>query len=323
MAEATNVEHDVGSIDDAIINQMEQIQREISESQDLVGELEDMASLVSEYQTDPVYSLKAKDLAKGYVKLRRTRGDGNCFFRAFAFACVEKLNKKELDTKKFKEKLEKAKETVLDLGYPSFTVEDFHDTFMDVIDSLKDSSSDEDLLKVFQDQGQSDYLVCYLRIVTSGYLQKNSEFYLPFLQGHATIKDFCSKEVEPMRCESDHVHISALTQALDVNVRVQYMDRGEGGKVNHHDFPEGSEPCLHLLYRPGHYDILYLAPARCSENNQMRAVLPSEVTAEIQLVSCKCANIIDLKQTSSIVKDLPPFPLQHVKRVRKHEGLII
>jgi hypothetical protein len=50
----------VGSIDDAIINQMEQIQREISESQDLVGELEDMASLVSEYQTDPVYSLKAK-----------------------------------------------------------------------------------------------------------------------------------------------------------------------------------------------------------------------------------------------------------------------
>ena len=61
-----------------------------------------------------------------------------------------------------------------------------------------------------------------------------------------------------MRCESDHVHISALTQALEVSVRVQYMDRGEGGKVNHHDFPEDSEPLFHLLYRPGHYDILYL-----------------------------------------------------------------
>lgn len=57
--------------------------------------------------------------------------------------------------------------------------------------------------------------------------------------------------------ESDHVHISALTSALEVSVRVIYMDRGEGGEVNHHDFPEGSPPFIHLLYRPGHYDILY------------------------------------------------------------------
>ena len=26
-----------------------------------------------------------------YTKLRRTRGDGNCFFRAFAFAYMETL----------------------------------------------------------------------------------------------------------------------------------------------------------------------------------------------------------------------------------------
>lgn len=57
--------------------------------------------------------------------------------------------------------------------------------------------------------------------------------------------------------ESDHLHISALSQALGVHVRVLYMDRGEGGRVNHHDFPEDSSPKIHLLYRPGHYDILY------------------------------------------------------------------
>ena len=57
--------------------------------------------------------------------------------------------------------------------------------------------------------------------------------------------------------ESEHLHITALTSALGVNVRVQYMDRGEGGRVNHHDFPEGSPPQIHVLYRPGHYDILY------------------------------------------------------------------
>lgn len=57
--------------------------------------------------------------------------------------------------------------------------------------------------------------------------------------------------------ESDHIHIIALTSAIGVGVRLQYMDRGEGGKVNAHDFPDGSQPRVHLLYRPGHYDILY------------------------------------------------------------------
>lgn len=72
--------------------------------------------------------------------------------------------------------------------------------------------------------------------------------------------------------ESDHVHIIALSDALGVPVRVVYLDRSscENGsvKVNHHDFVpsslssvsgDGSEinPYITLLYRPGHYDILY------------------------------------------------------------------
>ena len=89
--------------------------------------------------------------------------------------------------------------------------------------------------------------------------------------------------------ESDHLHITALVSALGVSVRVQYMDRGGegGGGVNHHDFfrdesssgsasgsgagggvesdvtgassggSPPSRPLIHMLYRPGHYDILY------------------------------------------------------------------
>lgn len=75
--------------------------------------------------------------------------------------------------------------------------------------------------------------------------------------------------------ESDHVHITALSDALGVPIRVVYLDRSScdagGTSVNHHDFvptsealpntaPGGSEaskPYITLLYRPGHYDILY------------------------------------------------------------------
>ena len=66
------------------------------------------------------------------------------------------------------------------------------------------------------------------------------------------------QEVEPMYRESDHIHIIALTQAIDVSVRIVYMDR-TNQEVNHeHTFPEDcTEPFVHLLYRPGHYDIIY------------------------------------------------------------------
>lgn len=58
--------------------------------------------------------------------------------------------------------------------------------------------------------------------------------------------------------ESDHIHIIALSHALGVCIRVEYMDRGGDSSVNHHDFPEdGGKPHVFLLYRPGHYDILY------------------------------------------------------------------
>lgn len=72
--------------------------------------------------------------------------------------------------------------------------------------------------------------------------------------------------------ESDHVHITALSDALGVPIRVVYLDRSScdtgGVSVNHHDFIPNtnnlsnstscsSRPYITLLYRPGHYDILY------------------------------------------------------------------
>ncbi|NXP83438.1 OTUB1 thioesterase, partial [Tricholaema leucomelas] len=58
--------------------------------------------------------------------------------------------------------------------------------------------------------------------------------------------------------ESDHIHVIALARALQVPVLVEYMDRGgPGGATHPHIFPEGSQPRVCLLYRPGHYDILY------------------------------------------------------------------
>jgi len=67
--------------------------------------------------------------------------------------------------------------------------------------------------------------------------------------------------------ESDHIHIATLTTSTNVPVRVEYVDRGAAVTsdhnselpVNHHDFPDNSQPPkICLIYRPGHYDILYV-----------------------------------------------------------------
>lgn len=84
-----------------------------------------------------------------------------------------------------------------------------------------------------------------------------------------SVEQFCRRFVEPMGEESDHVHIVALTDALHVPIRVVYLDRsqGEDGAANTHDFApsEGGAdvgpPAVHVLYRPGHYDIIY--PRHC------------------------------------------------------------
>ncbi|KAF7989929.1 hypothetical protein HCN44_008603 [Aphidius gifuensis] len=245
--------------DELILQQQRSIEKEISESIPLVGDKESLKDLEKEYEGDEIYLSKVKVLGQKYSHIRRTRPDGNCFFRAFSYAYLEKLINNKDEYNKFCDLASKSKDNLVALGFPHFTVEDFHDTFMEVIKKVGGETdvSRSELHRFFNEQGYSDYIVVYLRLITSGQLQKEADFYQNFIEGGRTVVEFCHQEVEPMYKESDHIHIIAMSTALNTGVRVRYMDRGAGTEVTAHDFPEGSTPAVHLLYRPGHYDILY------------------------------------------------------------------
>lgn len=248
--------------DDLIIQQHREIEKEISDTIALIGPKENITSLEKEYAKDDVYYHKVQDLSNKYKYMRRTRPDGNCFFRSFGYAYLESLLNKPEEFNSFRDIAKKSKEKLIALGFPQFTLEDFHDTFMEIVDVVgQGSPGQEELFRLFNDQSYSDYAVVYLRLITSGHLQEKQDFYQQFIEGDRTVADFCHQEVEPMFKESDHIHIIALSTALKVGVRVRYMDRGDSSNVIAHDFPEGSTPAIHLLYRPGHYDILYPDPA--------------------------------------------------------------
>lgn len=101
---------------------------QISDTIPLVGDLEDLSSLEHEYNEDAVYLAKIKDLSLKYKHIRRTRPDGNCFFRAFSYAYLEHLLTDKKEFEKFNEIATNSKEFLVSLGFSQFTVEDFYET---------------------------------------------------------------------------------------------------------------------------------------------------------------------------------------------------
>ena len=64
-----------------------------------------------------------------------------------------------------------------------------------------------------------------------------------------------AQEVEPLGVDIDHVVITALSTGLEVPCRVACLERTAGTPQVVDFFSESAQ--ISLLFRPGHYDILY------------------------------------------------------------------
>lgn len=72
---------------------------------------------------------------------------------------------------------------------------------------------------------------------------------------------YCRRLVEVMDEESDEIHIRALTDALAIPTRIYALDSRLPIELSPTDYiPDDAvnkDALVHLLYRPGHYDIVY------------------------------------------------------------------
>lgn len=69
-----------------------------------------------------------------YSHIRRTRPDGNCFFRAFCYAYLERLIKNKDEFKEFIERVQSNQAELIKMGFPQFTVEDFYETVSEIVE---------------------------------------------------------------------------------------------------------------------------------------------------------------------------------------------
>lgn len=140
--------NEAADTDRLTMKQKDAIEKEIQASHKLVDVVEDVKVLETQFANDATFLKNAIQLQTKYVSLRRTRPDGNCMYRALAFGQFERMIHDEVEAKRFKKCVEEAKEEMVKLGFPVFTMEDFYDNFVDQIDAVACSPNDDSDTKI-------------------------------------------------------------------------------------------------------------------------------------------------------------------------------
>jgi hypothetical protein len=125
---------------------------------------------------------------------------------------------------------------------------------VELIQNLFNKSTSE-LFELFQEGGECDYYTWYMRLLTSGIIvlgienkkqnyicttdcrihvclvitaamKKQADRFLPFVEDMYTpdMITYTNREVEPMGRECEQVQIIALTEYLNISVRIEYLD---------------------------------------------------------------------------------------------------
>lgn len=285
-------ELDLAKQNELTCSQLNAITAEIAAASPLVSAPAPLATLLPEYQDNPRSGFAAGIgcLASRYAAFRRVRGDGNCFYRCFLFGFLEQLVRRrergaaapaeaaavaaaaaaEAERVRVLAVVRQSKDDLVSIGYEEVAIDTFWEVLVEFLEDLPNTSLSELETQFNEANGPAEYMVWYCRALCAGYMKRNGDRFLPFIlsldDGSGTavadIGQFCRQEVEPMGRECEQVQIIALCEALSVGVSIEYLDGAplaSGGTLPCVQLPESLTPQINLLYRPGHYDLLYLA----------------------------------------------------------------
>lgn len=271
---------DIASLSVAQLHELNQkhMDNSVSSITPLMAELVPLTVLRAEYEGSDSFIKQIDFLsAQGYDGIRRSRGDGDCFYRSLVFAYMERIfssEDKQLAVATSISTLEAFLPKLREVGFDDSVIDEAYEIPRDLIRGIVEpepvSNSGQtltpaQLLEVFQDASLSNYMVMFMRMVTSAQIQTHSVEYEPFvihpdLGEKMGVKEFCQNVVEILGREADHVQVTAISEALKVNVAIAYLDgRNKDGSVEFVKFNKAideNEAPLTLIYRPGHYDIL-------------------------------------------------------------------
>ena len=249
------------------------IKKEV-EQEPLIGPLMDLSIIVEEYLNNENFLAKICDLSdnKKKTNMRKIRKDGSCFYRGFIYRLAEILNADKSLFGKYKlfEKISKAKPMMLEAGFEAVVFEDFDTMFSDFMSSIQQGQiKPADFHTAFSDKQTFDCYVMYLRFIISAYMRTHQDIFINYFESPQELLQFCNREVEPIDSEADQLQIVAVFNYFEIPLRIFYIDNSNTDKVTCLSLPEledhsdevtivtDTDYPLQLLYRPGHYDVIY------------------------------------------------------------------
>jgi ubiquitin thioesterase protein OTUB1 len=162
-------------------------------------------------------------------------------------------------------------------GFSPYVFQDFVDETLALLERMANlvgqQSQDQamaELLDAFNTTEVSNSVMYHFRMLASSHLKGNRDTYGAFVTTPSGVDGYCSEVLERHGVELDHLGLTLLVNVLlkDAGfvLEVAYLDRSPGSAVNTYRFPEEANnqhpselgPMIYLLYRPDHYDILYV-----------------------------------------------------------------
>jgi len=240
---------------------------------------------------------KVETLGLHYRGWRGVRGDGNCYYRAVGFGFIESLlcadpiaRRKGLDhllqvlvdvgrSYQYSHEIDGHKRLLCAVkrardGLGWVTPQEFE---ADVVNSY--TRIDQSLIRALR-WAVADYLLCHQHDDLNGISLVDS--ILPSYPGISTMQMYCDEWVLRMGVDAEGplVDLGVLFTLLLCNCKMTILDRRSSVNLSVVSrSPECSGLCgdplatIHLLYRPGHYDLLYSIdhnlPLRRSEPENM------------------------------------------------------
>lgn len=244
------------------------------EKEPLISSVFPISVLLDEYQNASTFLKKASALESVFKKasFRKARKDGNCFYRSFLFRLCELLSMGKHFFERFGifEKVKQFSEMMVKAGFDKMVFEDFESFFLEFLEAIRAGSIN--ILNVQQslsDKSTFNYYVMYLRFAISAYIRTSGGQFDGFFDSDYELKQFCMRDVERIDAEADQIQIISLFNLFGIPIRIFYLDNSSGNIPNVFSLPEmdnntpdevnksQGDYLVQLLYRPGHYDILY------------------------------------------------------------------
>ncbi|KAI5287886.1 hypothetical protein KEM54_005646 [Ascosphaera aggregata] len=197
---------------------------------------------------------------------RCIKGDGNCGWRG-------DLDRLVAEKKRFRSMCEFLDQTGREPHLYELFLDAVEDVFAQVEQAIKDGRTKDDstVEEPFNHEYTSDSIVTHFRLLTGSWLLLHQEDYAAFLS--TPLEEYVNHTIDTVKTEIDEIGLQALLDGVikgsGLGLEIIYVDRSEGpAPTKHRNLePKEGEPVITLLYRPGHYDILYVNDGEVKSQN--------------------------------------------------------